>query len=293
MSSARARLGAAAIGDQVFVVGGVEDWLPWRLRDLLLGLGLPWSLFVPRWSSAAVEVYDARSKAWSTLPSLEVARADPAVGVLHDRVHVVGGRAEGLFGEPTPLRDHEVLTPALMRWETRMPLPAPRAEPGAAVVEGRLYVSGGMGPGGPLATVESYTPLGDTWQATAELPAPRHAHGSSGLFGDVFVAGGRVPSEHHVGVHSCPMTSTLFVHRKVAQEHHAHALPPGPAPAHAGEAAAGVMEPARTRARERRQDLAPAAPAPAPAVVAWRIFVFLAIAGLIGALVYGYWPGRP
>ena len=280
LGAARARLGVAAVGGHVFAIGGVEGLLSWPVRDFLIGLGLPRSLFRPYRSSDAVEVYDPGGRRWRPLPSMPTARGDFGVGVINDRVHVVGGLTLGLFTEPQRLRSHEVFTPARRLWETRMPLRTPRDRLGAAVVEGRLYATGGLGPKGALATVEVYTPLGDTWQEAARLPAPRHDHGSSGLFGDVFVAGGRPPEEGRGSVASCAMASTLFLHRKVTPGEEAGVtalLGPAPEPAHALQAHPAVLEAARL---------------PAAALLR-RGLVLAAVLALVAALVYGYAPGPP
>jgi hypothetical protein len=282
MASARARLGVAAVGDLVFAVGGVESWLPWRMRDFFIGLGLPRSWFHPRGISSAVEVYDRRRARWHTLPSMPTARCDLGIAVLNDRLHVVGGRSGGILGTAAVLRDHEVFTPARRVWDARMPLATPRAALGAAVVDGILYATGGLGPDGPLATVEAYRPLGETWHAAPALPAPRHDHGSSGLFGDVFVAFGHRSKEALGSAASCAMASTLFVHRKVT---------PGAKEAHRPKSAA-LREPDAAHAEHARHAVLEA-PALAPGELLKRGLVLAAVGVLLVALIYGYSPGEP
>ena len=69
-----------------------------------------------------------------------------------------------------------------------------RSEIPAAVIEGEIYVPGGLvstAQGvGVAASVEQYRADTDTWESIADLPAPRHHSMSVALGGKVFVIGG-------------------------------------------------------------------------------------------------------
>lgn len=88
----------------------------WALAGglVLRGDGLP--------ATDAVEIVDAASGAVERLPAMTFARAEPLVAVLNDgRLLVAGGYADEVA------RDVEVYSPSSGSWETRVPLPAPRA----------------------------------------------------------------------------------------------------------------------------------------------------------------------
>jgi N-acetylneuraminic acid mutarotase len=78
------------------------------------------------------------------------------------------------------------------QWLPRAPLATARQEVGAAVLDGRVYVVGGLAgpPLAALATVEMYDPALDDWSAAASLPAPRDHMGVAALAGELWVVGG-------------------------------------------------------------------------------------------------------
>jgi hypothetical protein len=69
-----------------------------------------------------------------------------------------------------------------------------RSEIPAAVVEGDIYVAGGLVPTaqgvGVAASVERYRADADTWESVIDLPAPRHHSMSVAVGGMVYVLGG-------------------------------------------------------------------------------------------------------
>jgi N-acetylneuraminic acid mutarotase len=77
-------------------------------------------------------------------------------------------------------------------WALAAPMPAGRGEVTTAVVDGRLYVIGGL-TGAPTRTsdeVAVYDPARDEWQAAPALPEGRHHTAAVGLDGSVYVSGG-------------------------------------------------------------------------------------------------------
>jgi N-acetylneuraminic acid mutarotase len=64
----------------------------------------------------------------------------------------------------------------------------------AAVLDGRIYVLGGLVPGlggaGATATAEVYDPTSDRWAAIADMPAPRHHLMAAAVDGYVYAIGG-------------------------------------------------------------------------------------------------------
>lgn len=75
-------------------------------------------------------------------------------------------------------------------WTTGKPLPEPLLEMGAAVLDGKIYVAGGIDKTGrPTAHAYRYDPGTDTWDRVADLPAPRH-HMPLAVVGDTLYAVG-------------------------------------------------------------------------------------------------------
>ena len=74
-------------------------------------------------------------------------------------------------------------------WTTGPELPSPRAEVGAAIVDGQLIVLGG-GVGVYQTANEILDLVSDTWRKGAPMPRPLNHHGVIGLNGKVYVFGG-------------------------------------------------------------------------------------------------------
>ena len=76
-------------------------------------------------------------------------------------------------------------------WTTGAPMPTPRTEVTAAVLEGEIYVIGGFDEFGQVTDiVEVYNIANNTWSTAAPLPEPLH-HTSAALYnGKIYVVGG-------------------------------------------------------------------------------------------------------
>ena len=81
--------------------------------------------------------------------------------------------------------------PSTDGWRQRAPLPEPRFEMATAVVDGRLLVFGGFGPGVTATTrVDAYDPATDRWQRLADMPEAL-THVNTAVDGrQVWLAGG-------------------------------------------------------------------------------------------------------
>ena len=222
---ARGELGVAAAQGLLVVVGGESDvLLPWTWRDRLRALGIPAGLL--RWThpTGRVEVWHPGAPGWLVGCSIPTPRAGIGAASLHDRVHVVGGIARGLFGHPHTRTDHEVFNPALNRWEVRMPVPGESAG-GACAAEGSVYVLGASAEEEPSPQVLRYLPRTDHWEAEQPLPAPRAgAAAAADADGQIHCLGG-VTGAHRVRdghVSTAALASTMYVHQR------REVLPEGP-----------------------------------------------------------------
>jgi N-acetylneuraminic acid mutarotase len=76
----------------------------------------------------------------------------------------------------------------LSAWTTKTPMPTPRYLSASGVVDGVLYVVGGLF--GELATNEAYNPGNDTWSPKAPIPTPRAGATAAVVNGILYVVGG-------------------------------------------------------------------------------------------------------
>lgn len=75
-------------------------------------------------------------------------------------------------------------------WGTVTSMPLARSELNAAVLDGRLYVAGGIAQLGATPALQVYDPAGDGWRSLAQMPEPRHHFGMAALDGRLYVSGG-------------------------------------------------------------------------------------------------------
>lgn len=168
-AGARGGGAAAAIGDKIYVAGGLRATRP----------------------VADFSVYDIATDTWDhTLEPLPEARDHLVAATVDGVFYAISGRA-GNIG--SLLGGVMAYDPALAAWSARASLPTPRGGMAAGVVDGRIIVVGGEGApvaGGVFAEVESYDPVSDTWTALGTMPSPRHGMGAAGYQGTLYVPGG-------------------------------------------------------------------------------------------------------
>lgn len=214
--TAVANVGAAVIGDRIFVPGGytaegtastvLEVYDPisdtWQTRA-----PLPSPLFAYAiaavdnrlyvfggWSGekyvSVVYEYDPSRDRWAVKTSMPTARGFASAGVIDGKVYVVGGYdgfAEfATCAEYDPVQDDGVGVP----WRIRAPMSTGRGGLGAAVVGNSLYVVGG-GWQSYLSTSERYDPQTNTWSS---LETPRVEQwrnlGVAAMEGEIYAIGG-------------------------------------------------------------------------------------------------------
>ncbi len=139
--------------------------------------------------STAVEALDLEEEAWVDAPDLPVPLHHARAVTVNETVHVMGGYNAIPF-QATPT--HLTWSPGDEAWSVEDPIPNPRGAHGAAVVDGEIYLVGGVGvDGGLIAAVDVYDPGTDTWRAEADLPTPREHLGVAALEGEVYAIAGR------------------------------------------------------------------------------------------------------
>jgi N-acetylneuraminic acid mutarotase len=100
-------------------------------------------------------------------------------------------------------------------WTQKADMPTPRQGHSAAVVNGKIYVIGGIGSetsflnAQPIPAVEEYDPTTDTWTDKSDMPVPRgYLEGSHPVVdGKIYIIGGGDPALARVDVYD-PVTDT-------------------------------------------------------------------------------------
>ena len=94
---------------------------------------------------------------------------------------------------------------AAKKWEVVSELPTRRSAFSTAVVDGKIYLIGGLlfehekGTFG-LSTVEVYDPKNNSWQRLADMPTPRLQAGAAVVDGKIYVVGGYSVIDRHMKI---------------------------------------------------------------------------------------------
>ena len=191
MPTARSCLAAAAVAGKVYAIGGYDVQADADRR------------FV------AVEAYDPLSGTWTRVASLSVARSCHTATVVDGKIYVLGGERVDPDDEDLLVTTDrtDAYDPAADNWQQMAAMPTSRSSHAAAVLDGKIYVTGGYTSSGQaLNAVEAYDPVADTWTTLASLSTPGVCHASAVVCGKLYVFGGRDSStwwrSHLVEVYS-------------------------------------------------------------------------------------------
>ncbi len=114
------------------------------------------------------------------------------------KIFVIGGaQVTPLTQERISISSVEEYDPQANTWAKKAEMPTPRFALSASVINGMIYVIGGMistfqmvTPEYATQAVEVYDPQTDTWTKKADLPAPRAGAAAAALNGKIYVFGG-------------------------------------------------------------------------------------------------------
>lgn len=165
----RQECGVAALGGEVYVVGGFSD------------AGL-----VPR-----VEAYDPASDSWRAATDFPNATVHHPNLVAADGQLWVAGFLSGLTFDA--IGQTWSYDPATDVWSenAEMPLGSERGASAVAAIDGLLYVIGGLREGQAVTDAWVYDTAADDWMPLPPLPTARDHAVGAGIGGRVFVVGGR------------------------------------------------------------------------------------------------------
>ena len=170
-------MGAAVVGDEIWIVAGFVGNHPGQATDL-------------------VQIYNTTNDTWREGPALPNPRGSGAAAYANGKLHFFGGL---LPDRRTDVGEHYVLgiNNQAAGWQAVAPLPNPRNHLSAAAVDGKIYAIGGQyGHDGGVQDqpfLHEYNPQTDQWVRKADLPSAR-SHFEPGTEvhnGKVIIVGGR------------------------------------------------------------------------------------------------------
>jgi N-acetylneuraminic acid mutarotase len=124
---------------------------------------------------------------WTRRIRMPTARVGLVAATVNGIIYAIGGG--GWNG--AALQKVEAYNPntnTLVAWTPRAPLPAVRHLPdGAAVINGKIYVPGGLTPLGPSRSLFVYNVASNSWTTKALMPIRSHGGGAAAIDGKLWV----------------------------------------------------------------------------------------------------------
>ncbi|HEY7243319.1 MAG TPA: kelch repeat-containing protein [Xanthobacteraceae bacterium] len=165
----------------------------------------------PGWKPKGLVLeYDPASNQWTRKRPMRVAAHHVAFATLNNKIYGFGGFTYPESGSPgwNPTNSVWEYDPSADEWKELAPMPTRRGAAAAGVVNGKIYVTGGVNslpgvsengihparPQNVLPTVEEYDPATNNWKTLRSLLLPRNHHVAVGAGDKLYVIGGRVGS---------------------------------------------------------------------------------------------------
>lgn len=183
---------AAVVGNKIYVIGGVTT----PPGDEDLGI----SPTRTQLCLGTVEEYDPAANSWRERTPMPTPRNHAAMGVVNDKIYVIGGRVGAAFiGLASDISVVEEYDPAANKWGApRARMPTARSAMGVGVYGGRIYVAGGEYQDPHLMAtfraVEAYDPATNSWETMPSMPVSRHGLAAGVIGNQLHLVGGDVQS---------------------------------------------------------------------------------------------------
>ena len=170
--------------------------------------------------------YDAARDIWTELSPLPEARHHVAVSIVEDHLYGIGGFMGG-FPNWEAQNTVFVYDFNIAEWTESTPLPQPRGEHTAVVIEGKIYVVGGRLKRTPdsanfsdhfdTASLLIFDPITGVWSSAPDAPTARNSHAAAVIDGKMYVVGGRQFTAQESGEYANVNVASLEVYDPEAE----------------------------------------------------------------------------
>jgi len=144
----------------------------------------------------SVAMLDLATKTWAPLPDMGTVRHGMAVAAVDKSVYVVGGSTDVGTSQVTSSAEAVKLAARKLepasQWRALPDAPTARLMPAWTVLDGKIWIFGGLRAGTALQAVETYDPQTGAWQTQPPLPVPLHHAAATTYRGQVVVIGGAI-----------------------------------------------------------------------------------------------------
>lgn len=148
----------------------------------------------------ANEVYDPAADKWEARSPMPTARNHAAIGVVNNKIYVIGGRVGNAFITRASNTDIvEEYDPATDQWgPLKASMPTARSATAWGTYQGKIYVAGGEvrtdRMAGTFRAVEAYDPASNKWLILPPMAFARHGLAGDVLGNRLYVVSGNVQS---------------------------------------------------------------------------------------------------
>src|SRR5262245_30364106 len=190
---------AATVGGKIYVVGGSSTH-PESSEPAVHPAR-------PHRSVATVEEYDPATNSWRARSPMPTARNHAAIGVVNNKIYVLGGRIGAAFvSVSSPTDIVEEYDPATDQWGAiRARMPTPRSAVAWGVHGERIYVAGGEAQApqfmAAFRALEAYEPANNRWLSLPSMPIPRHGLAGAVIGNRLHLVSGDVQSAGIADMH--------------------------------------------------------------------------------------------
>jgi len=139
------------------------------------------------------EAYRPENDSWFSISPMPTARQHIDGAVIEDRIHVIGGRISWSENSQEALIDaHEVYDTGSDSWNNSAPFPRRAENPSVSAVKGKLYVIDGFD-----GSLRVYDPEKNVWEDRNKMPSAHFIVGSAIMNDKIFVLDGARPEEDY------------------------------------------------------------------------------------------------
>jgi N-acetylneuraminic acid mutarotase len=174
MPTARGGLGVATVNGKIYAIGGFDG-------NTALSVN---------------EEFTPALNTWTAMAPMPTARSGFAVAVYDGKIYCIGGTVGPIGDNNGYVGNVEVYDPSTDTWQTEASMPTPRADLTANVVNGKIYLIGGMqySSQSPFYVeanlTEIYDPSTNSWSTAAAMPSAVYGYASATINGKIYVVGG-------------------------------------------------------------------------------------------------------
>ncbi|MCW4044841.1 MAG: hypothetical protein NWE94_04920, partial [Candidatus Bathyarchaeota archaeon] len=208
MQVARSSLGVAVVNGKIYAIGGDARNGKWPYTGSIVGTNEEYDPATDRWTfktpmptprcdfaiaayqnkiycmggitsiddtgwhvTGVTEVYDPATETWETKKPMLTPRFALQANVVDSKIYLIGGYAPenpDLGNSTSNL--NEVYDPAADSWTMKKPLPIATSDYSSAVVDGKIYITGGLSSAPKSNLNQIYDPETDMWSQGALMP---------------------------------------------------------------------------------------------------------------------------